>query len=536
MTENFKKFKTKYIAAAVLKSVVVGLCCGLYAAGIVMLAFKLSAVEFFWAYYLLIGAGVALVSGGIAFLVIRPTDRRIARSIDRKYGLNEKVQTMVSCYGQEGDMVALQREDTEEILATVLASKPQRGSAKQFLAGAVAALVSVWQYVVCAVIALALLISSLAVAPATKNSDATGGGNGETPVQPIGPDDGDGYEFGLVQESELDELILDVRESDLSEDTLKPAFLAVLEGLKESLKEVTTKTEMTMQVVGAISLIDAITDGANSYIPICTPLKEVNENFYYAIVDGATAYKGSLSLLTSLRGVKAAAVLVGDTIGEAFTSSLTEAVNDVLLTDNSDQGDKIKAFNTGLYMALRDSEVDKSDALYSCLETLRLGLSEVITSRVGVGGYSYSSNNSEIQKKFSTFQANAPEIIQAQSYVRIMDVYVRNRLIEIFGIKNGEVPALKDEGLSSSFGGGGDDDNPDPDGGNGNGSGSGNNEGNYNKNQEEVFDPETGERVKYIELLDRYSKRYAERIANGDYGYVSEYFSMLSSSGNVGSN
>ena len=116
MNEIFKKLKRKKFLTAACIAAGTGVAAGLIAAGSVLLALKLSEININAGWYVLIGLGVAAIAGGVAFWVLLPTDKKVAKEIDREHALNEKVQTMVAFAGDDGDMVELQRQDAEEKL------------------------------------------------------------------------------------------------------------------------------------------------------------------------------------------------------------------------------------------------------------------------------------------------------------------------------------------------------------------------------------------------------------------------------------
>ena len=124
MGESFKKIKSKYFKGAIILSVIIGVCAGLIAVGAVMLTLKLNKIVINGGYYALIAVGTAGIVGALFFLILRPTDKRVAKRLDRDYALGERVQTMVEFSQSFDDMAVLQRNDTSERLKGMSPKKP----------------------------------------------------------------------------------------------------------------------------------------------------------------------------------------------------------------------------------------------------------------------------------------------------------------------------------------------------------------------------------------------------------------------------
>lgn len=117
MNGQFQAFKRKIILLAVVKSCAVGVAAGLVAVAAALLPYIAGAAMFPPMAYAGIGVGAALVAGGAAYLVMLPTDRRIARMLDSRLGLPEKVQTMIAYRDSADSLVAIQRDDAQNALA-----------------------------------------------------------------------------------------------------------------------------------------------------------------------------------------------------------------------------------------------------------------------------------------------------------------------------------------------------------------------------------------------------------------------------------
>ncbi|MDE7168226.1 MAG: hypothetical protein K2O28_05185 [Clostridia bacterium] len=517
MSESFEKLKHKHLLEAVIKSVICGVSCGLFAVGVVLLALKLSGVDLHFGFYILIGAAVAAGSGTGLFFVFRPTDVKSAKRIDKEYGLNEKVQTMVEFADQEGDILVLQREATGEILNNLPKRQLTAKSLWQYFVTT-----RLWQCVACAVLAVAIIVPALAIPPLTRD-DGSGTASGNTGATERGPEF---WEYSLEQQAAIADLILDLRNCSLDDATIKPAFIQIVEDMDKTLKSVDTQTRMKQCIYATVQMLDGVTDTANTYQKICEHLKAYDEELATAIPNAVAVYKSSYAQLTNFRFIKALEYELGDMIAEVLEEVVLASCTPLHLESNSDNGAKLNAFVGGLTASLTASGVNEDDALYGCVNDLRVSLRN--TYNLVGKGYGISTLNTQIDGAFDTFKNGLVTILKEQSYNRIMDVFTRRKLSDIFGVPLGELPVLSDANEGTS---GGNTPGTDP-GGNTPG-GPGDPNGGYGSGEiifgsnDKIFDPDTGEYVEYGKLLNEYYQRFFDRILNGDFEYVSEYFNIL---------
>ena len=116
MDKNFEKFKRKIWLDILIKCLCFALAAAMIAVNAVLLPCKLCGVQLLWVYYVRIGLGAFAICGGIAFLVLRTNDRKIARRIDNELHLEGRVETAYVFEGQEGEMLALQSENANKVL------------------------------------------------------------------------------------------------------------------------------------------------------------------------------------------------------------------------------------------------------------------------------------------------------------------------------------------------------------------------------------------------------------------------------------
>lgn len=524
MSESFEKLKHKHLLEAVIKSVICGVSCGLFAVGVVLLALKLSGIDLHFGFYILIGAAVAAGSGTGLFFVFRPTDVKSAKRIDKEYGLNEKVQTMVEFADQEGDILVLQREATGEILNNLPKRQLTAKSLWQYFVTT-----RLWQCVACAVLAVAIIVPALAIPPLTRD-DGSGTASGNTGAT----DREDGYwEYSLEQQAAIADLMLDLRNCSLDGSIIKPAFIKTVEEMDKTLRTVDDGIVKDNCLGLTIGLIDGLTDKSNTYQKICNQLEEYDEDLATAIRNAVAVYKSVLAQLNNFRFIKALEYELGDMIAEVLEEVVLASCTPLHLESNSESSENLNAYINGLTASLTASGVDENDALYTCVNDLRVAIrSTYNTFNKGIfngeyrGSVGLTTLNSQIDGAFDTFKNGLVTVLKDQSYNRIMDVYTRNKLNGVLGPIT--LPPLSDanEGIVGGGNGSGN-------GGGGGGNGSGSNEGGYGAGDEiygsndKIFDPDTGEKVEYGKLLNEYYQRFFERILNGDFEYVSEYFNIL---------
>ena len=86
MNDKFKKLKTRAQLFAVLKSLITGAAAALFVTGVTLLACRLSGVNLFAYWYVLISLGVLLAGAGIAFEFFRVTYKKLELELDNTVG------------------------------------------------------------------------------------------------------------------------------------------------------------------------------------------------------------------------------------------------------------------------------------------------------------------------------------------------------------------------------------------------------------------------------------------------------------------
>ena len=235
MSETFKKIQRRTLRDAIAKSVLLGISAGALIIGCLLLAVKLWEKQLDILYYVVFGGVALAVTAVISFLLMRKKETALAQSLDEKYGLREKVATMVAFQSDGSDMVLLQREQTESVLQSLPIRQP---FFKRF---GVCTLIFV---LTCAVMVTGIVI------PAKTT---------EIPPVPETP-----FEISQWQLGALELLIEEVRYSDVDEN-MKNEMVTELERLLSVLKQTKTQRKMRDEVV-------ALEDEANAMVTVNVPV------------------------------------------------------------------------------------------------------------------------------------------------------------------------------------------------------------------------------------------------------------------------
>lgn len=469
MSKNFLKFKRKLNIAAIVKSLMLGLSVGTLAFSALYIWQKLTSTEPKLLFCIAVGAACAFLGTVVAFLFMRPTDIRVARKLDRELSLGEKVQTMLFFKNETGDVIEMQRKDTEERLGQV-----KRRSVRIW---------NLWKHIIAPVVAVCVI--AVAIVVPTKVVEPE-----KIPEEPE-------FELTNWQAAALAELIDDVRKSKM-EDFPKQLVLFELEELLEFLLDDISETESEVQarVKTVINDIIGIEDAADSYDEISLSLDGTSVTELQRLGDG----------LSSLNGLKLRTEL--DKIRESF------AKPEALETFISD-------YVSRLNEALVSSGYDTNDLLFKAVEDFGASLSELLES---MPSYTQAWAQSQLDLIFEGAANSMSNALYLQKNNDDTVDYTLKRLVEIFEIEDVE---LGEDGELSGSDPDDDDDNDDPlqDGGIGSGDivyGS----------DDQIYDPDTNENVKYGSVINEYYAKITEKLLDGNVSeelekYISDYFASL---------
>ena len=427
-SDRFYKIKEKHVIWAGVKSAVCGISSGLAVTGVLLLALKLSAITLAAGYYVLIGAGVALICGAALFILLfNPTDKQVARRTDDDYRLNERVQTALEYSGESGTLVELQREDAEERLNSLAPLK--------------FSFARIWKFVAIAFVALAIGIAGILVPAKTVV------GNGLVDF------DSTPREVTELERAGVRELISNIEASSLS-DELKESVGGVLEQLLTDLDGVDTEGTLAAAVNKAIDGSGTILSSTLSYIQIGGALTAAEQIYLgQAVIGGGDVYK--YYMLTLYDEVRSFNAIKYDAANAKVGKGLTSLRNDLTLLLSGGLADLLGSTASGITAALTASAVSEQDGLYTVLQAFAGELLKIKEN--AERGSDDTDVQSKISDAFSKFGVNLTGELSAQAYNAAIKVFVSNRLKTIFGYSPLELPLIDPDK------GDGNTDTPDPD-------------------------------------------------------------------------
>lgn len=499
MSEEFKKYKNKFIIYTALISAVCGISAGVAVCGVVWLVLKLLNFGLGVLYYAFIGVGVALVVGGVLFLIFKPSDMSVAKRLDKELNLDERLQTMVEFQSQESDMLTLQRQDAEQRLAQSPKLKPS--------------FVKIAKLAVIPVLASAIMLTA-AFVPAKSPS-----------VVPDG-DNEDVYEIDNWQIASLNQLIAEIRDKSSLREELKQSHVNVLEGLLDGLKQTTSNTAMILSVRSAITMLETATDGACSYSLFVEKFSAAEDSAVSGFADGlssaAKAYVSGTALSEFAQVTERKVNLYDAALSylSDSTAAIPQSVQELnLLKFKTAVTDYANLFEN----LLSSVEYAEGDGIAQALSAFISTLKRIADSSIG-GGYSLDKLKSQVSDACTSYAQTAATEMEVQSYALMVTEYETNRLCAIFGIKLSNSDNPDDGGGSSNP----DDDEP--------GSG-GWGEGGVNYGSDDViFFPEgddgKGIYVQYGEVYNEYYSKVNSLLHSGDISeeaqrFIREYFTIL---------
>lgn len=469
MGDNFIRLKKTIKRDTLIKAGALGISSGLAVASAIALVNKLTTVTPNLPVLILVGLAVAFASAGVYLLFTFPTDRRIARRLDSKLALNEKAQTMVEFAHSSGDMIALQRKDTDERLGGVTLKSLGKDT--------------LYRYLIALAVAVALLVAAIAV-----------------PVFEEAPPPDPDFNMDSWQETSLENLITYVRSSSMT-DSAKNATVKELEDLLAELKTVGKVSEMKASVIDAIVAIDAATDAVNSYHAIRAKMDAADDDSVKLFASSAGAL-GSTALPDAFDELKAQLAYASfATVAPDFTAKAR-----AVLLESGYNGDDM------LYSAMT--------ALFDKLDLISEGISE----------HTEQTFNTALDASFATAASEINAALRQQNVNTDVCDYTVLKLIEIFEIPLSDIPDLGANdvpGESDNNGGDSenDDNNPSTDGGLGSGDA-------IYGSDDLIYDPDTNSYVTYGEVLNKYYAKIAELLLDGtlteeEIEAVNEYFATL---------
>ncbi len=383
MGNGFLKIKRKARLTAVLRGLLVGISLGTMVIAALWLVAKLTGAKPDFLRYGLIGGGAALVISGLMMLLLIPSEKRLAKWLDRKLSLNERVQTLVAFQKDTSDMAQLQREDTDRILLET-PGKSLRSRRSWLLA-----------------IVPVLACVSMAVTIVVPAKGLPGPGSV----------DNSSWFLDVYDEQKLKDLIDYVRTSEMQE-ALRTGIAGELEDLLKDLKTVQKKTVMQETVVQAIVDIHALAKDFDSYSALVNALKAVPSDTTRLL----GSYIGTLdeTMLTEfLSGTPATDV-----------EEAKPGLGDILRQEELTQAAQLLA--RGIRQALEASQQEESNPIYMALAGFADAL-EAVTEQ-------------KLPEVIEQAQKALCRAVEQPGLDRAVEKYTINRLLAIFGVPAAALP------------------------------------------------------------------------------------------------
>ena len=239
MQGGFNKFRKKQRLIALINSFVWGIAAAIFAVGGLLLIDKLNTKSLHVVLYVLIPVATFGASSSAAWFAYKQKDKKLAKTLDERFALNDRVQTMVEFANVQTDMVRLQREDAQTRLQDISPSQLQWKG--------------LWSTLAAFIVAVAMLVTGLAVPKKTVET---------TPPPPEYPTYV--FEITLAQRTALGTLIKNVKESR-AEDEVKTAITAELEPFLANIDEIETEIELYTELARIITVIDTFVEEHNTY-------------------------------------------------------------------------------------------------------------------------------------------------------------------------------------------------------------------------------------------------------------------------------
>ena len=474
MGKGFAELRARFRRGALIRALVLGISLGVLASAVALTAVKLMGLPIDPLLLIPIGAAVGLAVFGITLLMLYPSERRLARRLDRRLRFNEKVQTMVAFKEGDAAMVTVQREDTEARLAALTARQLRTGRE--------------WIILIAPMLAVAMTVVALLIPVKAEDTPPE-----EPPI--VDPD----FDITAIQIQELEDLIQYVKGSSMEPEP-RATTVEMLEGLLADLKAATKESVMKERVLSVIDSVRLLVDGVNTADDVSFELArcESEELKRLALLIRNLQYSGVGSALSAIRLTMPEELTKGDlaALAEGYSGTLTTAIGDAGIPENDLLGVQLTLLASGL------AEIAE-----------RVDLTPMTEIQI------------ELKQLFENVEIDVQSALRIQSYNADVGDTVVKKLTDIFGLT--DVPAYEDEDaivddvLQP-------DEQPPETGGDG---GTGTGEMEYGSD-DTVYDPATGSFVSYGTLINEYQAMALSMIKEGRVPitleeYITDYFATL---------
>ena len=499
MNENFLALKRKILVGLIIKSVLLGLALGSVVSASIALVQKL--VYDFIDIRLCVICGSSLLVGValLYFLICIPTNKRIAKRLDKTLSLNEKVQTMLAYKDVDGAIFELQRNDTDKSLSGVKIKS--------------IGLKIIIPCVLCILIAVGMAVYISKIPPKVVP---------EPEPEPEVP-----FEITQIQISAIEELIAYVSASEM-DSPYKENIAEDLTIMLDELKIATTEKGRDDALEKAVNAIYDETDNSSSAVEILNEIWKTNSDGAKKLAKALNYYdwpkidewEKFVAKMTEFRGT--------------FNLTLNEEAENPEQERLAQEKLLFALVSENIITALNKSGADENSGIY--IQLMRLAKANEVNEEFGTRVYGLFTLYEKIdemgykdaQREFdATLTALNNEFYKEMSQHAVntnTGEYAMTRISSLFGytLPKFKRPSLVD--MSTDDSGSSGDDNSGVSGGIGDGTVYG--------SDDLVYDPYTNTYVEYGTILDKYYALMFGKLQNGNYTdeeklAMEKYFDIL---------
>ena len=498
MGDNYLNLRRNILIKIIAKTILLGLSLGLLVASAIALVQRLIYDKIEFPVCIIAGAIVLALAGGIFILVNFPTEKKLARLLDERLALKEKVQTMFAYKEKSGPIYELQREDTNKSLIGA--------KIKEF------GVISIIAFTLCILIGVGMMVTAIMLP--------------EKVVPPPPPPATVPFEITEIQIAAIEELIAYVNASEMDEP-FKANTVSALTTMLDELKTATSITERDVVLDKAIDTIYSEADKSSSAIEIIGELWKMDDasvkllakaiNYYdWPKLD---EYDKFIAKITEVR------------------ASFNYIPKDGKELDEQKQLEEAKKLfaqaSEKIITALSASKISQEDELYKVLQ--RLATAKEVDEEFGTRLYGlqtlselidqlgYKDTQRELDTTFTILNNEIYNVLSQHQENTSTGEYAITKICALFSYP---LPKLERPQLIDSSA-----DDSDPGDGSDGGSGA-IGEGTEYGSDDLVYDPFTGEYVEYGVILDKYyalmfGKLEGEGYTDEEKAALEKYFDIL---------
>ena len=490
MSNVFLEFKERQNKLRLIKTAMIGGASGVGVGGLCLIFTKLDLLGIAPIFSLPIGIAALLIAGVVAYFALAESDRQLARELDERFDLKEKVQTMLAFEGEGGDMLALQRADANVSLSAISVSELK--------------IKKIWIYITALAVAAAILLAGFLVPNIWKKN--------QNPP----------YRLTEYQEAGVLELIRYVDASGM-EEQYRVVISQELRVLLDELRRVDNERAMRAALAKSMAVICSTTYESSNSTEILNLLWDTEDKYLRYLakwLDTSSSYdEGDFAE----RLIEYQLILVGEEESELTEEERKTAISQAL-------DGMVRKYKIGF----ENADIPKDDGILLALNALfyseeegRRGLSHISAEMADMD---YTQAREEvIAALYGVYEEMYAAILKQKTNTNVGE-YTMTRLSSLFSVPAPEFERTDFVRTGESVEGNRGDSKEDDNNGGKNDGGIG--EGATFGSDDLVLDPLTGKYVKYGELIDTYYGVMYEKLENGSYTeeqkeMILKYFALL---------